>query len=601
MARKRPATPLDPVTSYAQGVIAGTYPAGPHVRGACKRHMADLKAGVWTWDAAAVDRVLGFFRDVLVVDNTQRAAPGDPDTVPFVLLPWQAFVVGSLFGWKGPDGFRRFRTCYVESGKGSGKSPLAAGIGLYGLLADGEPRAEVYAAASTKDQARVLFRDAVAMARGSGPVSARVDFSGGQGQEWNIAALSTGSFFRIVAADTAQSGPRPHIALLDEIHEHHDDSIVKMMRAGTKGRRQAIILMITNSGSDRTGVCWNYHEYARKVCAGDIQDGAFFAYVCALDDGDQPMTDESCWAKANPSLGVTFHPKYLRELVTQARGMPSSEAGVMRLNFCTWTDAENPWIDRDRWDAAEQDVDLDELRGLQCFAGLDLSAKKDLTSLGVVWVHPDGRLTLASWFWTPGDTLDGRARVDNVPYAQWRDEGHLFAPPGRLIDKGHVAVFVQALMRDHDLKALAFDQAQIEDFEAACDTIGFEVWIDERKPGAPPEPDGAGLRMVRHGQGFAGYAHPTTLWMPRSIDATEAAIIGGQLAIKRNPVLRWNSASAVLLSDPQNNRKWDKRKSNGRIDGMVAGSMAVGMARAGAVAPVRSMWDDDAWDAPVAG
>ena len=584
---------------YARGVLDGTFPAGPHVRGACKRHMADLEAGKWAWDVEAVARVLDFFASVLRVDNTQRNGVDDPDTVPFKVLGWQSFILGSLFGWKGADGFRRFRTCYIESGKGSGKSPLAAGVGLYCLLADREPRAEVYAAATTKDQARVLFRDAVHMARGSEPIAKRVDFSGGPGQEWNIACLPTGSFFRIVAADTAQSGPRPHCALLDEIHEHHDDSIVKMMRAGTKGRKQAIQFMITNSGSDQTSICWNYHEYAAKICAGHSVDDAFFAYVCALDDGDDPMQDESCWAKANPSLGITFQAKYLRELVTQARGMPSSEAGVLRLNFCVWTSAENPWIDRDRWDAAERDVDLDELRGLPCYAGLDLSAKKDLTSLGVVWVHPDGRLTLASYFWTPGDTLDGRARADNVPYAQWRDEGHLFAPPGRLIDKGHVAVFLQRFTQDHDLRALAFDQAQIEDFERACQDIGFEVWTDERKrddDGTPVGPDGDGLRMVRHGQGFAGYAHPTTLWMPRSIDDTEAAIIGGVLAIKRNPVLRWNSASAVLLSDPQNNRKWDKRKSNGRIDGMVAAAMAIGLARAGAVSPARSIWDSDVWD-----
>lgn len=599
MARTARPPPMDPVTTYAQGVIAGVIPAGPIVYGACKRHMADLKAGKWTWDPAAVDRVLGFFRDVLVVDNTRRTGPDDPDTVPFVLLGWQAFVVGSLFGWKGADGFRRFRICYIESGKGSGKSPLAAGVGLYCLLADGEPRAEVYAAASTKDQARVLFRDAVAMARGSKPVEKRVDFSGGPGQEWNIAALSTGSFFRIVAADTAQSGPRPHCALLDEIHEHHDDSIVKMMRAGTKGRKQAIMFMITNSGSDRTGVCWNYHEYARKICAGDLVDDAFFAYVCALDDADDPMADESCWAKANPSLGVTFEAKYLRELVTQARGMPSSEAGVLRLNFCRWTDAENPWIDRDRWDAAEQDVDLEALRGLQCYAGLDLSAKKDLTSLGVAWVHPDGRLTLASWFWTPGDTLEGRSRADNVPYALWRDDGHLFAPPGRLIDKGHVAVFVQKFAQEHNLQALAFDQAQIEDFHAACEHIGFETWLDERKrddDGTPVGPDGDGLRMVRHGQGYAGFNHQTTLWMPRSVDELERAVIGEQIAIRRNPVLRWNSASAVLIADAQNNRKFDKRKSNGRIDGIVAGAMAVGLARAGAVPESRSIWDSAIWD-----
>lgn len=589
----------DPVTAYAKAVTTGKSPAGPIVRDACKRHLTDLQTGAWTWDLEAVHRVLGFFRDVLVVDNTRREGPDDPDTVPFELLPWQTFIVGSLFGWKGGDGFRRFRTCYVESGKGSGKSPIAAGIGLYCLHADREPRAEVYAAARTKDQARVLFRDAVAMAKASRKIWDRTTPSGGEGQEWNLAALATGSFFRIVASDTGQSGPRPHCALLDEIHEHHDGEVVELMRAGTKGRKQAIIFMITNSGADRTGVCWEYHEYARAVCAGSKVDEAFFAYVCGLDDGDDPLKDESCWAKANPSLGVTFGLKYLRELVTQARGMPSSVAVVLRLNFCVWTDAVNPWIDQDRWESAEQDVDLDELQGLPCYLGLDLSAKRDLTALAACWRHPDDSLTLASWFWTPGDTLDIAADRDRVPYRVWEQAGHIFAPPGRIIDKRAVATFVQGLTTTHTVEAMAFDRALMDDFFAGCDDIGFDVWADDRRrddSGEPTEPDGIGLRMVRHGQGFQGFGSASGLWMPRSIGAFEEAIITEAIRIKRNPVLRWNSASAVLDADPQGNRKWDKRKSNGRIDGMVAASMAVGLCQMGRAVPVGSIWDRaDLW------
>jgi phage terminase large subunit-like protein len=602
MPRKKTPPPIntspdDPATTYARQVADGSLPAGPHVRGACERHLRDLRDGSkrgLAWDVAAAARVIGYFRDVL------RLNGGEHEGQPFHLLPWQAFCIGSLFGWKGSDGHRRFRMAYIEGGKGSGKSPLAAGIGLYLQTADSEPRAEIYAAASKLDQARVLFRDAVAMVRQSPHLAARLTFSGGPGREYNIADIARGSFFRPIASENGQSGPRPHGALLDEIHEHPDNEMVEMMRAGTKGRRQAIILMITNSGSDRTGVCWQYHEYARKVCAGDLEDDAFFAYVCALDDGEDPFRDEACWTKANPSLGVTFGPKYLREQVTQARGMPAKEAIVRRLNFCEWTDAAAPWIDRDLWDACEADFDPDELIGLPCWGGLDLSAKRDLTSLAVCWEHPDGTLSLAAWFWTPGDTVDERARVDGVPYRLWVDQGYLHAPPGRIIDKGHVATFVQQIAITHDMQTLAFDQAQIEDFQVACDDIGFETWIDDRQRdenGAAKGPEGAGLRMMRHGQGFAGYASQTALWMPRSIGATEDAIIKLQIRIRRNPVLRYNSASAVLESDPQGNRRWTKRKSTGRIDGIVAGSMAVGAARAPRPRVAPSIWDRaDLWE-----
>ncbi|WP_249357716.1 terminase large subunit domain-containing protein, partial [Klebsiella pneumoniae] len=161
-------------------------------------------------------------------------------------------------------------------------------------------------------------------------------------QEWNLAFLQTGSFFRPISSDDGQSGPRPHCALIDEIHEHKNNQVVEMMRAGTKGRRQALIFMITNSGHDKTSVCYDYHEYGRKVAEGSIEDDSFFSFICSLDEGEDPFKDESCWKKANPSLGHTFTDRYLREQVTQARGMPSKESIVRRLNFCQWVDADNP-------------------------------------------------------------------------------------------------------------------------------------------------------------------------------------------------------------------------------------------------------------------
>jgi phage terminase large subunit-like protein len=129
-----------------------------------------------------------------------------------------------------------------------------------------------------------------------------------------------------------------------------------MMRAGTKGRRQALIFMITNSGHDKTSVCYDYHEYGRKVAEGSIEDDSFFSFICSLDEGEDPFKDESCWKKANPSLGHTFTERYLREQVTQARGMPSKESIVRRLNFCQWVDADNPWMSSDVWMGCEEDL-----------------------------------------------------------------------------------------------------------------------------------------------------------------------------------------------------------------------------------------------------
>lgn len=573
---KTPARAPDRATQYARDVTDGRIVAGPHVRAACRRHLADLNAQHvrgWRWDLEDAEKAIAFFEGYLKLNG------GQFEGLPFTLLPWQAFIVGSLFGWKIADtGHRRYKIAFIETAKGSGKSPLAAGIGLKCLTSDREPRAEVYAAASKQDQAMVLFRDAVAMVKQSPLLRPpTLELSGGDGREWNIAYLKTGGFFRAISSESGQSGPRPHCALLDEVHEHRDDGVVEMMIAGQKFRRQPLVLMITNSGTDRTGVCWRYHEAAIKIAHGVADDPSFFSYVCALDDGDDPLEDDGCWPKANPSLGETITDDYLRRQVNGARGMPAREGIVLRLNFCVWTDAVADWIGKDVWDSAEADFDPDELHDVPCWLALDLSAKRDLTALSAVWKHDDDSLSLAAWGWTPADTMADRERKDGVPYTAWSKTGHLFATPGRIIDKKAVARFVQEFTQRHNVRALAYDQAQMDDFLGACDEIGLEAWPFEGEEKRP----GEGLMLIRHGQGFAGYQSESSLWMPRSIEATEEAIIQRQCRIRRSPVLRYCSASAVVKSDEAGNRKWDKRKATGRIDLMVAASMAIGAARSG--------------------
>lgn len=566
---KTPTSPDDPVTAYAEAVTAGNILAGPHVRGACRRHLEDLKSGPTRglrWDVTAALRVIGYFRDIL------RLNGGDAEGEPFILLPWQQFIVGSLFGWKAPDGSRRFRKAFVETGKGSGKSPIAAGIGLYMQTADGEPRAEIYAAAAKKDQAKVLFKDAVAMVEQSPELAERLTMSGGQ-EKHNIAHLASGSFFRPISSESrgrGQSGPRPHCALLDEIHEHPSDAMVEFMVAGTKGRRQALIFMITNSGSDRTGVCYHYHDYGAKICSGALQDDAFFAYISSLDDGDDPFRDKTCWPKANPSLGVTIKEKYLEEQVTQAIGMPSKQNIVLRLNFCRWTDSDAAWIGREQWEQIERDVDIDEFRGRRCFAAIDLSGRLDLTALALAFLADDGTIDAAVEFWTPADTMEDRGQRDNVTYSQWARDRFLTAVPGKSIDYGFVANRIGEVDGLFDLQSLAYDRWRIDDLHRELSDAGVGAWK------ASEAATGSGIKLVEFGQGFKD--------MGPAVDDIEEAILNKKLRVRKNPVLYWNAASAVLEADPAGSRKFSKRRATGRIDGLVALAMAVRMAKQGAPA-----------------
>lgn len=592
-------TSPDRVSGFAQAVLAGEIIAGPDVRNACRRHLRDLDTAalrglVWNQDAA--DRAIGFFEDVLCLNG------GEYEGLPFLLAPWQAFVVGCLFGWHGDDGFRRFRTAYIETGKGSGKSPLVAGIGLYGLVADGEQRAEVYAAATKKDQAQILFRDAVSMVNMSPALFRNLEQSGRNEKVWNLFYPNTNSFFRPISSDEGQSGPRPHIGLLDEVHEHKNASAVNMMRAGTKSRRNAMIVMITNSGSDKNSVCGQYHDLGVRVCAGQEDNDTLFAFICSLDEGDDPFKDESCWPKVNPSLdyiaegqsdGIPGR-KYLREQVQEARGLPAKESVVRRLNFCEWTQADSPWIGWDVWSQAEERVPMRVLRNRPCVAGLDLSSTTDLTAFTLLFypTAADPHWRLLSYFWIPDHQLEERERRDKVPYSVWIKDGHLETTPGRAISKLHVLRRLQTICDYFEVLSIAYDRWRIEDLKQLMDEHGITL------------PD-----MAPFGQGFKDMGPAVDEFERRllglapqgeTIDldpgdhellASEAAEVE-TLRHDGNPVLTWNAGNAVTVADPANNRKVDKAKAIGRIDGIVAAIMATGISGKAAEGSGTSIYDE---------
>jgi phage terminase large subunit-like protein len=545
----------DRVTDWARDVIAGKIVSGPGVRSAARRHLADLDAAPargFRWDLTAATTAIAYFEEVLHLNG------GQFEGLPFRLLGWQAFIVGSIHGWRRiDDGTRRFRSAYVETGKGSGKSPLAAGLGLHGLTADGEARAEVYAAATKRDQALILFRDAVAMFEQSPALKARLTPSGVAEKTWNLAYQATGSWFRAISADHGQSGPRPHIALVDELHEHPTSYVLEMLRAGFKSRRQPLMFAITNSGSDLTSPCGEYHEYALQVAGGAVLDDAFFGFVCGLDDGDDPFADEACWAKANPSLQESNLPGlgYLRQQVLEAKGLPSKESIVRRLNFCQWTGSTAPWLSPEVWMPAALPYDMAALRGRRAYAGLDLSSTTDLTALTLA-VEPieDGEpWKLLAFAWLPEQGLKERETRDKVPYTQWVRDGHLMTTPGAAISKLHILQRLAGLAEYFDLVSVAYDRWRIQDLRALSIDAGIAL-----------------PNLVEFGQGFRD--------MAPAIEAFEAQLIGGNLAHPAHPVLTWCAANAVIVSDDAGNRKLSKRKATGRIDCILAAIMAVGVA-----------------------
>jgi phage terminase large subunit-like protein len=593
--RIRPtATSTDRATAYAEAVLAGEIVAGPHVRNACRRHLDDLKRGeargLW-FDTDAANEAFGYFENVL------HLSEGQFEGQPFALHTSQAFIVGSLFGWKRVDGTRRFRRAYIEQGKGNGKSPLCGGIGLKLLASDGEAGAQIYAAAAKREQAGILFADAVKMVKASPALSKRLDFSGGPGREFNIAHHPSQSFFRPVSRDTGKtgSGPRPYGVLADEVHELPDRTILETLERGFKFRRQPLLVMITNSGSDRNSVCWEEHEHAVKVAAGnpdaltdptylgEVIDDTTFSYVCALDADDKPLDDPSCWVKANPLLGVTITEQWLAEQVAQAKAMPGKLNGILRLHFCVWTDADTAWMARATLEPCIARFDPAEHKGKPIVLGLDLSQNRDITALAAavktgevdVEAERDGEVTRVlkptfdAWIeaWTPGDTLDARALRDKAPYRQWADAGHIHAPKGASIRYDHVAQALAEYDRDYDIQMVAYDRHSFRRFEEDVAKLGLSVNFVEHPQG--------GIKKGKVNEGMS-----EGLWMPGSLRILEDAILERRIRLLGNPVLISAMMSAVTDEDRWDNRWLAKERATNKIDAAVALCMAMGAAMA---------------------
>ena len=466
-------------------------------------------------------------------------------------------------------------------------SPMAAGIGHYMLTALRKIRAEIYAAATDKDQAAIMFRDAVAMWDRSPALKRRL-IASGINPVWQLTNLETASFFKPISSEKkGKSGIRPFCGLIDEVHEHRDNSVIEMLRAGTKGNQDALLLEITNSGFDRNSVCGSEHQYSIEVVTGLKDNDAWFAYVCALDDDDDPFEDESCWVKANPNLGISIHPPFIREQVAEAKGMPSKEGLVRRLHFCQWTDSESSAIPRKVWDrclAKPGEIVPEELceKYGRPFGGLDLSRAIDFVAFTLTWLTdptPDAwRFVSKTWFWTPRDTLADRARIDRAPYVEWEKAGYIETTPGKRVSYKWVADALAGLCTAYSPQAIGCDQYGLERLEEALQDIGVTLPCVVHPQGFQPRVIDKKEQPREHALIGGTGTEKISIWMPDSILKFEAALLEQRILIDPNPMQTMGAASVIYAENRTGFRMFAKDKATNRIDGMVSNAMSIGMA-----------------------
>jgi phage terminase large subunit-like protein len=536
---------VDPVTAYAKAVAAGQVVAGPLVRLACARHLRDIKAwgtrrsgkAPYWFDRDAVQRVIAFFASELVLpDMTDE----DGDVLPFTLQPWQAFIVGNLFGWKKADGHRRFRTGYIETGKGSGKTPLGAGIALYCLVADGQLYPEVYSAAVSQKQARITWVDAARMVTHSKGLQREVEPSAHR-----LTGKRRGGHFEAISSEyRGLEGKRPHCAIIDEVHEHPNAQVVTKMRRGTKRNKDALIVELTNSGYDKLSICYQHHEYSERVLQQVATNDGWFAYICGLDELDD-WTDRACWPKANPNIGVTIDWSYLQEAVDEAKGMPAAEADVRRLNFCEWIEKQSTFIPAATWQAGAR-VMPPELSDIAPYGGLDIGMTDDLSAFSLVWRIDADTYYGRVWYWVPRATVQ---KHPTRPWSVWQQQGAITLTDGDVTDFARVRVDVSRMARQYGCASVAFDKR-------------FAAQMAQ-------ELQGEGIEMIDQPQGY-NLNEPTR--------KLEALLRAGQYWHDGDPVTTWQASNLVVTRGARGEIRPDKEKSGDKIDGIVASIMALGRA-----------------------
>ena len=561
--------PVNVVNSYAQKVVAGKIVAGPHVRNTCERHLRDKERDDVVFSTKEANRAINFFSDLLKHGTGQFAGK------TFELHVSQKFIIGSLFGWKKAEAGkkdeqlkRRFTRAYLEMGKGNGKTPLAAGIALYGTLADGEQAAETYIAATTESQARICFDDLLSMAQQSPDIIKRLNPIGIKNCRKIIVPASNSTIKLVSSAFGSRgSGHRPHIVILDELHEHKDSGLLDTLELGFKSREQPLLIMITNAGvSDDENVCYQQHQYATQVADGTISDDTTFSYVCSLDEDDDPLREDlsereirDMYAKTNPLVGHVIPYTHLDARIKEAKQLVSRKSRTLRWNFCHWTSSQEDWISRKAWEECE--IKFDELPNLPMqpiYMGLDLSSSLDFTA--IAYVQKDGDVNYA-WLdvFTPADTLEARSHIDRAPYDAWVGDGHLLTTRGSKVKYTDIAVRLNRILQDKEVFGIAFDSWSFDRFEDAMLDTGLKVPV------------------FQHPQGFRR-STSNELFMPQSIDTLETLILDRKLKVVFNPVLRMAVSGSSFNESSSGLRRFVKGSSKSRIDSLIALTMAIGLA-----------------------
>ncbi|CEE92681.1 putative terminase large subunit [Xenorhabdus nematophila str. Anatoliense] len=520
---------------YAFDIENGKIPACKRIKQAVKRYYNDLNNPLYVFDSEVVARFIAFSR---VCPHVK----GHLHSKPIMLEPWQQFAFANLFGLKvKATGRRKYRSAYIQVSRKNAKSTVAAILANWFLVME-QGQQDIYTAAVSRDQARIVFDDARQMSLLSKSLKKRVII-----QQHKITYPKTNSLLKPLAAKAATiEGTNPSLAIVDEYHLHPDNAVYSALELGMGARPEGILFAITTAGSNVISACKQHYDYCCQILDGEEQNESLFALIYELDD-EHEIDDETLWIKANPNLDVSVDSSALHDTIQKARGIPSQWTEMLTKRFNIWCQGETPWMGEGAWKACQTDYDENDLKGLECYAGLDLSSTGDITS--VCYTFPvDNELLLLTRHYLPEAQLQNPANKNRAVYRQWAQAGWIRITTGDCIDYDRI--------RDDILR----DSQQFN-----IKLVGFDTW------------NATHLRTQLQGAGLDVEPFPQT-YMRFSPVAKSAEVFVNRKVIRHNgdPVLAWAMSNVVMETDANANIKPNKKKSANKIDPAIAFLMSFG-------------------------
>lgn len=538
---------VEAATSYAQAVLDGDIPSCKWVKLACERQIDDLAREVsddwpWLFDVERAQRPCEFIE---LLPHIKGKWARERRLIE--LEPWQCFVLTTVFGWIHKDtGLRRFKEGYVEVPRKNAKSTLSSGLALFMLAADGEHGAEVYSAATTRDQARIVFDDARAMAERTPDLRT---YLGVAIMQHSITVAHRSSKFTPLAAEgSTLDGLNVHFAVIDELHAHKTRAVYDVIDTARGAREQSLLWSITTAGSDRSGICYERRTHTTKVLGKVIEDPSTFGIIYTIDEGDDPHSPES-WAKANPNWGKSVLMDDMVSASRKAEAMPSALNNFLTKRLNVWVSGESAWMDMRAWErcADVQLRDLPEYYGARAWIGLDLAQKKDFAALCIVFEHGD------IWCVCTRLYLNELAIQEsgNAHLTGWARQDFVQVTDGDITDFDVVAEDLRMLCRHFDVQEIAFDPALSMYFAGKL--------IEE------------GLPLVEITQRAMFFTPP--------LIQVENLVLEGKLKHDGNPVMSWMVSNLVVKVSKFNElMSPTKERPENKIDGPIAMLMALGRA-----------------------